>query len=151
MRSDDGTRGVSVPVHSFDLERDAYPYPDGSFDVVVCCEILEHLLVDPMHMMVEIHRVLKPGGHLLLTTPNATCTHSVQAALEGKSPHVYGHYEVGGEPTDRHNREYTPGEVRALLENSGMQVHRLETVESWWRTDREILEFLGENTAEHNS
>jgi glycosyltransferase involved in cell wall biosynthesis len=55
-------------VDHFDAERDVFPYTDGSFDTVLCCELIEHLFADPMHMMAEINRILKPGGHLLLTT-----------------------------------------------------------------------------------
>ena len=54
----------------FDAEKDVFPYPDGHFSTVLCCELIEHLFADPMHMMGEINRILKPGGHLVLTTPN---------------------------------------------------------------------------------
>ena len=50
--------------------RTRFPYADGHFSTVLCCELLEHLAADPMHMMGEINRILKPGGHLVLTTPN---------------------------------------------------------------------------------
>ena len=39
-----------------------------SFDLVCCTEVLEHVL-DPFGAVAEMHRILKPGGHLLLTTP----------------------------------------------------------------------------------
>ncbi|GAG13996.1 unnamed protein product, partial [marine sediment metagenome] len=55
---------------SIDLERDPFPAADATFDQVVAMEILEHLAVDPMFMLAEANRVLKPGGALLLTTPN---------------------------------------------------------------------------------
>ena len=51
-------------VDHFDAERDIFPYADASFDTVLCCELIEHLSADPMHMMSEINRILKPGGHL---------------------------------------------------------------------------------------
>src|SRR5258708_5495082 len=54
----------------FDAERDRFPYPDGHFSLALCCEMLEHLMRDPLHMMLEIRRILQPGGKLLLTTPN---------------------------------------------------------------------------------
>ncbi len=50
--------------------RTAFPYGDAYFSTVLCCELLEHLTEDPMHMMAEINRILRPGGHLVLTTPN---------------------------------------------------------------------------------
>src|SRR5438094_669339 len=54
----------------FNIEEEEFPYPDGHFDGVLYCEILEHLIRDPIAVFAEIHRVLKPGGWLVLTTPN---------------------------------------------------------------------------------
>lgn len=45
------------------------PFADGSFDVVVCTEVIEHT-VDPRRAVMEVARVLRPGGTLVLTTPN---------------------------------------------------------------------------------
>ncbi|WOJ92967.1 methyltransferase domain-containing protein [Congregibacter variabilis] len=42
--------------------------PDGSFDIVVCTEVLEHTL-QPFAAVAELRRMLKPKGVLLLTTP----------------------------------------------------------------------------------
>ena len=61
-------------IDHFDAERDVYPYPGESFDTVLCCELIEHLFADPMHMMSEINRILKPGGHVVITTPNIGLT-----------------------------------------------------------------------------
>ncbi len=44
------------------------PFPDASFDVVLCTEVLEHI-AEPAGTIREMHRVLKPGGLLLLTIP----------------------------------------------------------------------------------
>lgn len=45
------------------------PYPDNFFDVVVCGEVIEHV-VDTDNLLAEIRRVLTPNGLLILTTPN---------------------------------------------------------------------------------
>ncbi|MFW5925535.1 MAG: class I SAM-dependent methyltransferase [Myxococcota bacterium] len=45
-------------------------YPDGAFDVVVCLEVIEHV-ARPDAVLEEIARVLRPGGHLVLTCPSA--------------------------------------------------------------------------------
>lgn len=42
--------------------------PSDTFDVIVCTEVLEHTL-DPFAAINEIHRILKKGGKLLLSTP----------------------------------------------------------------------------------
>jgi SAM-dependent methyltransferase len=45
------------------------PHPDESFDIAISCETIEHVL-DPSAAVRELARVLRPGGHLYLTTPN---------------------------------------------------------------------------------
>ncbi|HYP52842.1 MAG TPA: methyltransferase domain-containing protein, partial [Pyrinomonadaceae bacterium] len=107
------------------VERDEFPFADESFDLVLCCEILEHLLINPSHMLYESHRVLRPGGLLLLTTPNVLRWSNVFALARGRN--VYDHYRGNG-VYGRHNREYAPGEVAALLAANNFEVERLETV-----------------------
>ena len=53
----------------FNSETDHFPYEEATFDVVLFCEILEHLILDPIRAISEINRVLKQGGYLILTTP----------------------------------------------------------------------------------
>src|SRR5438874_8257068 len=48
-------------VDHFDAEKDRYPYPDGHFETVLACEIFEHMLHDPMHLLLESRRVLVEG------------------------------------------------------------------------------------------
>ena len=52
----------------------AIPQPDGSFDAVLCTEVFEHL-PDPLAALREFARLLKPGGHLILTAPFCSLTH----------------------------------------------------------------------------
>ncbi|HEY8280336.1 MAG TPA: class I SAM-dependent methyltransferase [Bdellovibrionota bacterium] len=47
----------------------ALAYPGSNFDVVSALEVIEHL-ENPRHLVRELHRILKPGGTLLLSTPN---------------------------------------------------------------------------------
>lgn len=43
------------------------PFEDGSFDLAVALDVLEHL--PPLPFLTEAHRLVRPGGHLLLTVP----------------------------------------------------------------------------------
>jgi len=117
-------------VDLFDAEKDRFPYEDGSFSTVLCCELIEHLPSDPMHMMCEINRILKPGGALVLTTPNIASARAISAILQGFHPMLFPAYirpNPDGETEARHNREYSPREIKDLLENSGFEVAALET------------------------
>jgi SAM-dependent methyltransferase len=89
------------------------------FDVVLFCEILDHLLVDPVAALREIHRVLRPGGTLVLTTPNVARLESVARLLAGAN--IYDPYSGHG-PYGRHNREYTMSELEQLLIAAGFVV-----------------------------
>lgn len=68
------------------------PFPDASFDSVVSFQVIEHIR-DDRAFLKEIHRVLRPGGVALITTPNRPMSLS-------RNPW--------------HVREYTPAELTAL-------------------------------------
>ena len=46
--------------------------PDGSYDLVLFCEILEHITFNPVRFWRRVHQLLRPGGAIYITTPNAT-------------------------------------------------------------------------------
>jgi glycosyltransferase involved in cell wall biosynthesis/SAM-dependent methyltransferase len=129
--STEGER-FACDVDLFDAERDRFPYADAEFSTVVCGELIEHLFNDPMHLMGEVNRILKPGGHFVLTTPNIASMRAVSAILQGYHPgffHSYIRPSDTGEVDARHNREYAPREIHQLFENSGFEVTLLDTGE----------------------
>lgn len=138
-------------VDLFDAEKDRYPYPDGHFETVLACEIFEHMLHDPMHMLLEMHRVLEEDGVLLLTTPNVASFLAVARVLEQSgNPQLYSKFpDPRGEFAETeipHVREYTPAELRQTIESAGFEVENLFTeVIPGYGTDLWVPDFLKRN------
>ena len=128
-------------LRNFDAEREPFPYPDAHFQLVLCCEMLEHLTHDPMHTLWEANRVLEDGGYLLLTTPNITSARAIEGLLTGYAPYLMSQYNVEY-PPGQHHREYAPREVRLALEAAGFTILELETEDVWLRTNPAIIELL---------
>ena len=119
---------LQVPVDVFNMERDPFPYPDDTFDAVLCMEVLEHLGYSPSHMLAEAHRVLKPDGVFLLTVPNfINLKRTVNMILNRPTEFPYSGYGIYG----RHPREFAPYEVRGLFEACNYDVEVLETANVW--------------------
>jgi 2-polyprenyl-3-methyl-5-hydroxy-6-metoxy-1,4-benzoquinol methylase len=106
----------------FNTEEDDFPFDDQSFDVVLFCEIIEHLLMDPVRVLLQIKRVLKPGGQLILSTPNVSRLENVARMLSGSN--IYDPYSGYG-PYGRHNREYNKHELDLLLRHAGYRVEHM--------------------------
>jgi SAM-dependent methyltransferase len=58
-----GLQGVDVIYDGYSL-----PFADGCFESALCTEVLEHTR-DPAQVLCEVARVLRPGGHVLVTVP----------------------------------------------------------------------------------
>lgn len=116
-----GQHSVDVKCYNLDLEYGMIPVKDGTYDFVMCCEVLEHMEIDPMHMLSEVNRVLKPNGTLLLTTPNITSSRALTKILSGVEPYFYMQYHKNRE-YHRHNYEYSARTLKRLLECAGFNV-----------------------------
>ena len=91
---------------------DLAPVPDGTIDLVFAGQIVEHLWADDLTgFLVHAHRVLRPGGHLVLDSPNRLVT----AQTRWHMP--------------EHSLELTPSEARELLMLAGFDV---EEVRGLW-------------------
>ena len=94
---------LGIEAHWADLDQ-PLDFPDASFDVVVAGELLEHLR-DPHRLVSEMRRVLRPGGTLLASVPNAYRLKRRLRFLLGRPP--------DDDPT--HLQMFSPADVRALL------------------------------------
>jgi 2-polyprenyl-3-methyl-5-hydroxy-6-metoxy-1,4-benzoquinol methylase len=101
--------GYHTKVH--DIESDALPYADATFDVVLAGETIEHL-VDTDWFLSEINRVLKPGGHFIVTYPNVRTPVSLLMMLFFDMPPMYAARYRGP-----HYRDFTQKVIRIALRN----------------------------------
>jgi 2-polyprenyl-6-hydroxyphenyl methylase/3-demethylubiquinone-9 3-methyltransferase len=95
------------------LEPDgSLPLEHGSVDLVWCSEVLEHV-ADVAHLLLEVRRVLRPGGRLLATVPYHGRVQAAAIALT--------RFEAHFDPLGRHLRFFTGRSLRATLEHAGLE------------------------------
>jgi len=99
-----------------DLETEQFPFSSNDFDIVVCSEVIEHLIT-PDNMLREINRVLRPNHCFLLTFPNINQPLSVAIQTLLDLPPLYSaHYK------SPHFRDYTLRVVKWLLREFGFEI-----------------------------
>lgn len=97
------------------------PFADASYDIATAIEVIEH--IHPffaIRALLELRRVLRPEGRLLLTTPNyRSLWPLVELGLERLSPVKYH---------DQHISKFTPNALVKLLETAGFEVLSLRSI-----------------------
>lgn len=116
---------LRINVYIQDVEKQKLPFDDQSVDVVLLLEVFEHFSIDPVFVLAEINRILKPGGVLVLSVPNILHPLFGFNHLLGKNPckEPYNGYDA-----NRHNRLYTPFEIKQLASDTGFVTDMLATV-----------------------
>jgi SAM-dependent methyltransferase len=107
---------------TWDLEVTPYPLGDERFDAVIMTEVYEHLRDYPARSLDEVGRILRPGGRLYFTTPNAAYVVNRARLALGRSVATPLPDWIEGVPHARHAREYTFAEVDALMQRAGLEI-----------------------------
>ncbi len=119
---------LGLDVARCDVETGPVPFAAGSFQAVLFNELFEHLRIDPIFTLREAHRVLAPGGAILLSTPNLRSfrglrnllLHNRGYAVSGGVYRQYEKLETLGHMG--HVREYTTREVSEFLSRVGFRI-----------------------------
>ncbi len=112
------------------LEDYLLPFEDETFDVIIMCEVLEHLNFNPLPLLKEINRVGRPDSLFYLSLPNLTQYKRRLQFLFGKP--ILAPIQAYFDQLDpdklaivnNHWREYTGPEIRELLERMGYRIER---------------------------
>lgn len=143
-----GARGISF--HVCNVEIDALPFADSTFDGVVCCQVLEHFSHSHLPALLEMRRVLVQDGMIEVDVPNAASFRNRSRMLRGKNiTYDYREHYLYAKPVLdrgysfyplRHNREFTRDELVMLLEAAGFRGIEVDYLKS--RRHREGFERL---------
>ena len=85
---------------------EAIPHPDSSFDAVTCLDVIEHT-PDDVRSLLELRRVTRPGGALVVTVP--------------AYPRLWSRHDE----VNRHYRRYTRRMLRRAAQAAGWRVERM--------------------------
>jgi SAM-dependent methyltransferase len=122
----DRLRNNGIKTIRCDIEKDKLPFEDDTFDFVWMLAVIEHLHASPKDILREIHRVLKRGGHLILSTPNMATLKNRIFVLFGKSNYVPIDFWFNKTPFYGHVREYTIEEIKWMLEMCDFNIKHKE-------------------------
>lgn len=119
-----------IPTLPLNLRGSRLPFNNSSIDVVCMCETLEHLNFNPLPLLKEINRVIKPGGIIYVAMPNFSRVANRIKALLGLP--IYSPIEDYLKQLSRehnmlvglHWREYTMNETKWMLSKMGFSIKK---------------------------
>jgi len=110
--------GDMRPGYDTTLDLTALPFPDDSFDLIICCHVLEHVS-DDRQAMREIARVLQPGGHAVIQVPQMKAMPATD-----EEPNLTAAQRAERYGQEDHLRIYG-GDLIDRLERAGMEVEEV--------------------------
>ncbi len=104
--------------HEADLNS-RFPLEDEYTDAIIANQVIEHIL-DPVQFVKEIHRILRPRGRCVITTPNIRYSkHIAHLLFSGYGPRTAGGNTLDGQWDDGHIHYFTHKDLRELFEQAG--------------------------------
>jgi 2-polyprenyl-3-methyl-5-hydroxy-6-metoxy-1,4-benzoquinol methylase len=120
---------AGIETRRWALGRGQTPVPPSSVEAVVFAEVLEHLKLPARGVIHELATVLRPGGLLLLSTPNIARLAHIEALAAGENFLEPFSEDAGPDtdPTDllEHVREYSVREVVDAVEGAGLEIRQV--------------------------
>lgn len=107
-------KAYGIQLTKCNLEKGHIPFEDNSFDVVIFCEVMEHLFAPPAEILKEVRRIMRPQGKLIISVPNIAALYQRIRLLLGISP-LPSADKLTAIFYRGHVHEYTMGETTALL------------------------------------
>lgn len=123
------TQGTSGEFFDFDLEAGEWPI-QGEFDLILCFEVIEHMFRDPMRLFFEVNRLLRPGGKMVLTTPNIASFKALRAILTHYAPFCYVKFSPDAPLYTTHRTEFTVRDIGQFANGAGFDFD-IETFDSY--------------------
>jgi SAM-dependent methyltransferase len=119
-----------------DILRDPLPVETGTADCILFSDVIEHMIHSPKSALLEMKRVLKPGGVCIASTPNATRLTVRLKVLLGYSnwPNLREYFHEKGHWG--HHHEYTISDFRFAFEETGFVIESLRLYEENLRGTR---------------
>jgi SAM-dependent methyltransferase len=126
--------GRGVDYRECDIGREPMPFADNSFNFVTHTDVIEHHEFSPKPVLAEIHRVLAPGGRLILAIPNhASIYNRIRLFLGGSVNDEFDYFfnaVADAKTYDGHHREFTRSEIRSALEQADFRVLECRVIDN---------------------
>lgn len=114
-------------------------FPENNFDAITISHVIEHV-PNPVDLLAEVRRIVRPDGRVVLTTPNAN----------GFGHEAFRNFWFGIDPP-RHLQIFTPQSLRSTAERAGLKIQHAgtsaanadiffggsESIQNWVATDGE--------------